>query len=59
MMQALGIFNLLKKIAGRKGISMDLYVSTRPEPWVPSAHLSDQALKMATELKSHVHKSKK
>ena len=59
MMQALGIFNLLKKIAGRKGISMDLYVSKHPEPWVPSAHLSDQALKIATELKSHLHKSKK
>ena len=59
MMQALGIFNLLKKIAGRKGISMDLYVSTHSEPWVPSAHLSDQALKIATELKSHVYKSKK
>ena len=59
MMQALGIFNLLKKIAGCKEISMDLYVSKYPEPWVPSAHLSDQALKMATELKSHLHKSKK
>jgi SAM-dependent methyltransferase len=59
MMQTLGVFNLLKKIASRKGISIDLSVSNYPEPWVPGAHLSDQALKIATELKSHLYKSKK
>ena len=59
MMQVLGIFNVLKRASGRHGVSGGVDISNFPGPWMPSAHLSDQALQILTELKSHLDEGKK
>jgi O-antigen chain-terminating methyltransferase len=54
LMKACGIFNLLKSLAGR-GHAIRINSPQLSEPWVPSAHLSDRALRDLEKIKSNLN----